>query len=138
MNDWWNRYPGISKNYLEQAKKWAERSTCGKKKVGCIFVYQGRIVSTGYNCASLTCDCSANPSGSNTCKATHAELVAIVNCPNCEEIDTCYLSLSPCYHCTKALLATGCQQIVFEEFCGDKDAERIWKEHNRSWQQVQL
>ena len=41
----------IDKNnyYLDIAKSVAERSTCLRKKVGCVIVNNDEIISTGYN-----------------------------------------------------------------------------------------
>jgi len=119
---------------LDIARSWAKRTTCGKKAVGCVLVdRKGKNIGVGYNRSDLKCDCSGEPSGSGTCKATHAELVALLNCKDRDAIHTCYLTLSPCYHCTKALLETSCVQIVFKDHCEDYNAECIWKEAKREW-----
>ncbi len=53
------------------------------------------------------------PSGSDTCMAVHAEVNALLNCPDPEKIETAYVTHAPCLRCTKMLLNTSVKAIVF-------------------------
>ena len=136
---WWLRktYNRTHKDFLDLARQWADNSPCGKRKVGCVLTRRNSVQTCcGYNYTYLPCDCKNMPTGSNTCKAAHAEIRALTLCDFPEEIENCYLTLSPCYHCAKSLLATSCKRIFFLAHCGDEDAERIWKEAKKEWQQL--
>ena len=52
MKDW-------DKTFIEIAEKFAEQSTCVKRKVGAVLVKDLRILSTGYNgTPSGFCNCN--------------------------------------------------------------------------------
>ena len=132
-----NRTTRLSKDeyFLRIAEVVALRSTCLDKRVGCVLVNKkGIILSTGYNgaphgythCTSLGyCpkDKSGNPSD---CPSAHAEQNAIIHCPDAEEIYSAYLTLSPCVACTRILLNTGCQRVVFLDVHGHPEPAELF------------
>lgn len=125
--------------YMAMAKHEASKANCPKKSVACLLLNRhSKSISTGYNLRPypLVCDCKDKPQGSNTCKATHAEIMALLNNKYNEDIMACYITLSPCYSCIKALLATTCHEIYFEEYCGDDKAKELWLEAGRKWVQL--
>jgi dCMP deaminase len=63
------------------------------------------------------CRGSNSPSGTNLdgCGAIHAEQNALLQCPDVSLIHTCYCTTAPCVTCTKLLMNTGCQRIIFIE-----------------------
>lgn len=64
----------------------------------------------------------------DSCRATHAEANAILQCRDVHEIETCYSSLSPCVHCVKLLRLTSCKKIIFKApyIKHHDEALRIW------------
>jgi dCMP deaminase len=124
---------------------------------------RGHVLSTGYNgvaagqphCNEVTriyfqaclgadeerreyanaCSGSSSPSGTNldACKAVHAEQNALIQCRNVWEIDTAYVTVSPCVTCTKMLLNTSCKRIVFSELYPQPAAEELWTSSGREW-----
>jgi dCMP deaminase len=70
------------------------------------------------------------------CEAIHAEQNALLQCRDVYEITTCYVTASPCTTCTKLLLNTSCQRIVFIEEYPHALAAELWVRNNRMWQRL--
>ena len=100
----------IDKNnyYLDIAKSVAERSTCLRKKVGCVIVNNDEIISTGYNgaprgrkncidlgyCVKKKCFPDVRHGGYDACRSVHAEQNAIISASRKDMLGgTLYLSL---------------------------------------------
>ena len=146
--------------HLRIAAVVASRSTCHRLAVGCVLANaRGHVLATGYNgraaglpnCneyrdprGSLTaihyphrCPNSDAPSGqTNGCESIHAEQNALLQCRDVYEVETCYVTHSPCLTCVKLLLNTSCRRIVFVEPYPHADAERIWRDAGRAWVHV--
>ena len=129
-----------SQYFLALAVLAAQRSTCVRRKVGCILVdKKGRLLATGYNgvasgethCNDKPCEGAMHKSGEGLdhCKAIHAEQNAILQCKDPQQIRTAYVTTAPCVSCTKLLLNTSCKTIVFLESYPNS-GRKIW---NRSW-----
>lgn len=80
------------------------------------------------------------PSGTNldACQAIHAEQNAMLQCKNVYEIHTAYVTASPCITCTKLLLNTSCQRIVFVEEYPHSHAKELWESAGREWSKFDL
>ena len=143
--------PSKAKTFLEMAGILAQRGTCARRQVGCILVNKfGHIIGSGYNgvasgfdhCIDSPCAGAAHTSGSGTslylCEAIHAEQNALLQCKNVQEIETCYVTISPCIQCTKLLMQTSCRAIVFSESSSHvREASELWQRYksNRIWQE---
>lgn len=130
-----SKRPTIEKYFMDMAKLVASRSTCLRRQVGCVLVNsKNQVLSTGYNgapkghqhCKSLPC--VRMEKGLEYCMATHAEQNALLQCRDVEDIDTCYVTTSPCVTCVKMLLNTGCKRIIFLEEYNSQDtqAKDLW------------
>ena len=121
---------------LSMAAVISQRATCKKLAVGCILTDRsGRILSAGYNgAASGRPHCIDTPC-IGACEATHAESNTIISChaPR-SQIYTCYTTWSPCLHCCKQLIQTGCIEIVF----GEKSDEYAQAYRSVSYTQLTL
>ena len=122
--------------YLAMATVMAERSTCMDKQVGCIIINKkNEIIATGYNGAPRgfehCCDlgrCTKEETGNPLkCLAAHAEENALLQCRVPEQIHTVYVTLSPCVACTRLLMNTACERIVFAKEHRHHEAEQLWK-----------
>lgn len=71
----------------------------------------------------------------DACEAIHAEQNALLQCPDVRKIFSCYATCSPCMHCTKLLMNTGCQRIIFSSpYAGEEKAKELWTSvRGRSW-----
>lgn len=135
---------------LKLALLTAQRTTCCRRAVGCVLLNErGHVVATGYNgvaaglphCNEISpCSGAKAPSGTNLdgCQAIHAEQNAMLQCKNVYEIHTCYVTASPCMTCTKLLLNTSCQRIVFKDEYPHNEAQQLWEAAGRQWEQLDV
>ena len=100
----------------------AERSTCRRRKVGCVLVdSNNHVVATGYNgvpthfphCLDEPCEGATAPSGESLekCLAVHAEQNALLQLRS-NDILTAYLTVTPCITCAKILANSRVKRIV--------------------------
>lgn len=109
---------------------------------------------TGQPCERIqvygnACSGANAPSGTNLegCEAIHAEQNAVMQCSDVRMIHTCYVTHSPCLHCVKLLMNTGCQRVVFaHRYAHDEPARALWVRSRGlvcnhdldTWQEVNL
>ena len=132
--------------FLQMAVLVATRSTCARRAVGAVLVdAKGRVLSTGYNgvparmphCNSGRpedlCPGASAPSGTclDQCMAIHAEMNAVIQCRDLDKVATAYITVSPCIQCTKVLLNTGCQRLVFSTEYVQPEAKALWLKSGR-------
>lgn len=140
--------PTIDEYFLDMARLASRRSTCARRSVGCILVdNRDRVLSTGYNGVASGCiHCTDRPCpgaicapghGLNLCEAIHAETNAIINCRDPQDIHRAYVTASPCIYCTRQLLNTSCNEIIYEEEYPHQEAGILWRSQRRIWRQFQ-
>jgi dCMP deaminase len=106
--------------------------------------YHNDVIGTGYNgvprnlthCIDKPCPGANAPSGENLseCYAVHAEVNALLQCPNVYDVDTVYCTTAPCFECTKALLNSGAQRIVFvEDYPHSAKCKELWVQFGKEW-----
>ena len=135
----------ISKDeyFSELALLVSRRATCSRRMVGCVLVSaRGHVLATGYNgvprghthCIDTPCAGASMPSGTGLdhCEAIHAEQNALLQCRDVMEIHTAYVTAMPCMTCTKLLLNTGCQRIVYVEPYPHEAARQLWIKNGRA------
>lgn len=127
--------------FMEIAKAISKESKCVRLEVGAVLVKDDRIISTGYN---------GTPKGYvNCCDHTgiaipveehhhwsqkyeiHAEMNAILYCPVPINGSVIYVTDSPCFNCTKHLIAAGVTSIYYGRLY-----DRYLKELSHEWQEV--
>lgn len=149
--------PSKDEVWMNVAREIARLSTCLRRSVGCVLLdVRGHVSSTGYNgvhagakhCNSMredptvsilhrfphACKGANAPSGTalDFCEAIHAEQNALLQCKNPWELEVAYVTTAPCVTCTKLLLATSCQRIVFKEpYQGDAGI-KLWVDAGRA------
>ena len=113
--------------YLKMANLWGQLSKAERKKVGCLIVKNGHIISDGYN---------GTPSGyDNNCEyetrfgyetkpeVLHAEsnaLMKLAKSTISSEHSTIYLTMSPCFECAKLIIQAGVRRVVYGDVYRDK------------------
>jgi dCMP deaminase len=109
--------------WMTFAQMLAERSTCDRLAVGCVVVsFDNSIVlGLGYNGGpkGLNNEClSAIP---GQCGHLHAEINALIK-TNYRDASPkkVYLTTSPCYGCSVALVNAGVQEVIFKELYRDQ------------------
>ncbi len=132
---------------LAMARLVATRGTCARRQVGCVLTNaRGQVLATGYNgrprgfdhCAGgAPCAGASASSGTDldACEAVHAEANALLQCRDVEQIEACYVTVSPCVTCVKLLLNTGCQRLVAAApYAHDDAASALWQRGGRRWE----
>ncbi|KFB66070.1 MAG: deoxycytidylate deaminase [Candidatus Accumulibacter vicinus] len=143
--------PDHATYFIRMAALVATRATCLRRAVGAVLVNSRRhVLATGYNGVAAgrphcnhhdmfepvgyphACQGATAPSGQklDECEAIHAEQNALLQCRNVFDIDTCYVTVSPCIHCVKLLLNTSCKRIVTPALY-DQRAATLWTDSGR-------
>jgi len=127
--------------YLKMAHEWGQLSKAERKKVGCLIVKDGQIISDGYN---------GTPSGfNNECEhdsyknglpilitkpeVLHAEsnaLMKLAKSTNSSTGSTIYLTMSPCFDCAKLIIQAGVVRVVCSEAYRIKDGVEFLEKNN--------
>jgi dCMP deaminase len=140
--------PNLLAVHLGVARLYSLRSTCARRKVGCVLVNdKGHVLATGYNgvprglthCIDRPCPGAGLPSGTGLekCEANHAEMNALLQCRDVHQIVDCVCTTAPCVTCVKLLLNTSCVNICFaEDYAHGSTSEKLWKAAGRSWYKI--
>lgn len=121
----------------------ASRGSCARRAVGCVLTSEhNHILATGYNgppkgmahCSQALCPGRNAASGTflDGCRATHAEQNALLQCGDVMKIQTVYTTTQPCFPCTKLLLNTSAEVIVYMHSYPHPMAEEMWRDSGRS------
>lgn len=106
--------------YLEIAATIAQQSTANRKKVGCVLVKNGQIISFGYN-GTLPNEnncCEDQTTGKTKPDVIHAEANAIAKCARngiATQDAEAYLTFSPCVNCAMLLVQAGISKVVYKD-----------------------
>lgn len=108
--------PARHDTLLSTAFLWAERSTCDRRKVGCVISRDGRILVQGYNGAPAGMPHCDYPHEPNECLAVHAEANAIAFAARWGvmlegAILTC--TDEPCLNCARLIINAGITQVSY-------------------------
>lgn len=135
--------PGWDRYFMEIAGVVARRSTCLRRQVGAVLVYEKRILATGYNgaptglphCIEVGClrEKLGVPPGERheLCRGLHAEQNALIQAAKYGipvAGSTLYTTAEPCSVCSKMLINAGIRKIVFGEEYPDELGRRMLKE----------
>lgn len=137
--------PSWDQYFMDIVELVSKRSTCLRRKVGAVLVRDKRILSTGYNgaptgirhCAEVGClrEQLNVPSGERheLCRGLHAEQNAIIQAALhgvSIKGSTIYCTNHPCIICSKMIINSGIEKIVYKYEYRDKLAEEMLKEAN--------
>ena len=117
-----NDYISWDQYFMGVAKLSALRSKDPSTQVGACIINTGkRIVGIGYNGLPQGCDDQTFPWGNDGDYldtkypfVVHAEANAILNATNNLKGASIYVTLFPCNECTKLIIQSGIQEIVYE------------------------
>jgi dCMP deaminase len=141
--------------YLQMANTWSSLSKARRKKVGCLIVKDGSIISDGYNgtpsgfdnnCEDLfpavggriliddegemvegTFDLRTKP------EVLHAESNAITKLAKSTQSSqdaTMYITIAPCLECSKLIIQSGIRRVVFGDHYRSKQGINLLKKSN--------
>jgi dCMP deaminase len=122
--------PDFDHYFMGLAMAVRRRANCLGSRVGAVVVKEWRVLSTGYNgtpskmpnCLDGGCERCAHPEkfesgkGYDLCICVHAEqncLLAAARFGISVEGATIYTTMRPCFGCTKELLQTGVERVVY-------------------------
>ncbi len=140
--------PHVDDYFMAMALLASTRSTCKRRKVGCILVDKhNQVLATGYNgvpkgrihCIDSPCPGASSLTGKDLdeCYAIHAEQNALLQCKDVSKIWTCYITTAPCVTCVKLFLNTQATNIVFlEPYATSNISKMLWREDSRGWLQL--
>ena len=130
----------LHKCFIEIAESTSKLSYCKRKKVGALLVKNNRIISFGYNGTisgfENVCECKK---GLTKKEVLHAESNAIIKCAMSNE--SCegailYLTLSPCFDCSKIIIQSGIKEVYFKELYRDKTGLNLLKKANIYYEKI--
>lgn len=116
------------------------RSTCLRRQVGAVIVKDKNVLATGYNgapskishCIDVGClrEKLGIPSGERheMCRGLHAEQNAIIQAAlhgTCIKGSALYCTNLPCIICTKMIINSGIERIIYEDGYPDPLAEEM-------------
>lgn len=130
----WNEY------FKEIALVTAKRSPCMRLQVGCVLVYENRIIAQGYNGFLPECPHESIVRDGHEQSIVHAEQNAICDCAkrgtSCNNA-TAYITHYPCIICTRILLASGIKNIFYiHNYKNDPLVEIFTKQKNIKVMQI--
>jgi dCMP deaminase len=125
-----SKRPDWDEYFMNIAKVVASRSNCMKRKVAAIIVQDKRVISTGYNgtprgaknCNEGGCPRCNNMAPSGTaleeCLCSHGEENAITQAAyhgTSVKGATLYSTFAPCLLCTKMIINSGIEEVVYNQ-----------------------
>lgn len=127
----------LDEAYLKICNTWSQLSHAKRKKVGCIIVKDGAIISDGYNGTpkGFDNDCEITYNGILKTKdeVLHAESNAITKLAKSTQssVDaTMYITISPCVECSKLIIQSGISRVVYKDFYRDDKGIQLLKQAN--------
>lgn len=107
---------------MEIAERLATLSYATRKKVGAIIVKDNNIIATGYNGTPKSfdnnCEYEVQRQFFTKKEVLHAESNAITKCSKSaqsSEGSTLYVTLSPCFECSKLIIQSGIERVFYKE-----------------------
>ena len=125
----------LDEAYLDICKTWSKLSYAKRKKVGCIIVKDGAIISDGYNGTPKGFDnvCEIEYDGNLKTKdeVLHAESNAITKLAKSTQSSvgaTMYITISPCLGCAKLIIQSGISRVVYKDFYRSDEGIQLLKQ----------
>jgi len=129
----------LDKTYLSMAQTWSKLSRATRKKVGCLIVKDGAIISDGYNGTPKgfdnTCEYNPNPDVHHKLitkpEVLHAESNAITKLAKSTQSSagaTMYITISPCVECAKLIIQSEISRVVYGKLYKNKDGLNLLRQ----------
>jgi dCMP deaminase len=103
--------------WMDFAEHIAQRSTCDRASVGCVVVSSDNsaILGLGYNGSAKGLPNGCLSSEPGKCGHIHAEINALIKTNYRDaSFKKAYITTSPCYNCSIALINAGIQEVIFK------------------------
>lgn len=129
----------LDETYLNICQVWSELSRARRKKVGCIIVKDGSIISDGYNGTPCgfdnNCEIQLDEFDSNSLltkpEVLHAESNAITKLAKSTQSSigsTMYITIAPCVECAKLIIQSGISRVVYKNSYKNEDGVQLLKQ----------
>jgi dCMP deaminase len=112
----------LDKTYIDMAEIWARLSHAERRKVGCLVVRDNRIISDGYNGTphgfDNGCEFYTRFGSETKPEVLHAESNALTKLAKSTQSSTgatVYITLSPCFDCSKLMIQSDISRVVYLE-----------------------
>jgi len=112
----------LDSTYIRMAEVWGSLSKAKRRQVGCLIVKDNRIISDGYNGTphgfDNTCEFDTRFGTETKPEVLHAESNAITKLAKSTQSSdgaTVYVTLSPCFDCSKLMIQSGIVRVVYKE-----------------------
>lgn len=130
--------PRMIDHYMRVAESTAKLSRARRLQVGCVVVKDDTIISEGWNGTPRgfdnNCEYELNDGSLKTKhEVVHAEINVIskiARSTNSSEGATMFLTHSPCYECSKAIIQSGIKTVYYKESYRDEKPLNFLKEAN--------
>lgn len=102
--------------FVKMAFTFSELSKANRRKVGCIIVKDGQIISNGFNGTPSGFDNSCEIDNVTKPEVLHAEsnaLMKLAQSTNSSKGATLYLTCAPCFDCSKLIIQAGISRVVY-------------------------
>lgn len=115
--------------FIEIAQVVSKRSTCSRKRVGCVLVLDNRVIAIGYNgvLPNMPEEMGLDEQGNS--HTVHAEANVIAFCAkNGIPTNNCkmYVTLQPCEKCAELIIQAGVIEVNYlEEYRCDKGLQLL-------------
>jgi dCMP deaminase len=106
----------------------SQRSSCDRLHVGCIIVYDKRIIATGYNGHISGSIHDSFIRDGHEQLTIHAEMNAIADAAKrgiSVNDSIAYITHMPCVNCAKILIAAGIKEIIYAEDYNNDEIVKI-------------
>lgn len=135
--------PSWDTYFMDMCELASKRSTCIRRKVGCVIVKDNQILATGYNgspsntnhCTDIGCirEQLHIPSGTmhEKCRGAHSETNAISQAAKqgtSIKGSTLYCTTYPCSMCSKSIINSGIIKIYYKEGYPDELSKTLLNE----------
>ena len=127
----------LDEAYLSICQTWSQLSSAKRKKVGCIIVKNGAIISDGYNGMPKgfdnCCEIEYNGILKTKNEVLHAESNAITKLAKSTQSSinaTMYITISPCIECAKLIIQAGISRVVYKDFYRNNEGIELLKQAN--------
>ena len=105
--------------YLNMAEIWSKNSHCKRMQVGCLIVKNKSIISDGYNGSPTgfpnQCEDADNQTLAYVLHAEANALTKLAKSTQSSEGGTLYVTVSPCFECSKLIIQSGIKRLVLKE-----------------------
>ena len=135
----------LDKTYLEMANIWGQLSKAERKKVGCLIVKNGQIISDGYNGTPYgfnnDCEFATRFGWETKPEVLHAEsnaLTKLAKSTQSSDGATIYITLSPCFECSKLMIQSGIKRVVYLDQYRLTDGIKLLEDANIIIYQIEL